>query len=330
MLDDTSRQASTDLGVPEGEQTEFEVANPTAASSFTSVDESSIAIKTHTLSDGQAGADELVTVPRPKLVVLGRTLIPSSVAVYIWGAMPVWHGVSFLVARSLGAHAEKDNSQLAWVADLLICVEFCLWATVADGQRVAVAAGGGLEKLGLGETAQIRTSSRATLKRWRLLLIPLASFLILVGVVTLGSILFKIGSRSKLTGRVITPLYAYTVMVALVPCWVLWFPLIFFSWIYSLQVGSVLAGEAITEVIESMERTSPRDPEWQTEVVAGVKKLVNVTLPDLSNTFGNVLGYVTLGCWTCSIATFGERTLHAEPLLSSPASLPVKHVAHPF
>ena len=50
-----------------------------------------------------------------------------------------------------------------------------------------------------------------------------------------------------------------------------------------LRCVSVLAGDTITEVIESMERTSPRDPKWQTEVVVGVKKLVNTTLPDLSN-----------------------------------------------
>ena len=307
---------------PDGEQTDFEVANPAAASSST-VDEASFAIKAHTLSEvGPAGADELVTVPRPKLVVLGRKLTPSSVAVYIWGGQPVWYGVSLLVARSLGAHAEKDNTQLAWVADLCVCAAVCLFSTTAGGQRVAVAANSGLENLGLGETAQIRTSSRATLKRWRLLLIPLASFFILLGVVTLGSILFKIGSRSKLTGRVITPLYAYTVMAALVVCGILWFPLIFFSWIYSLQFGSVLAGDTITEVIESMERTSPRDPEWQTEVVAGVKKLVNVTLPDLSDAFGNVLGYVTLGCWAGAMGFFGERTLRDEPLLSQPLLSP--------
>ena len=48
----------------------------------------------------------------------------------------------------------------------------------------------------------------------------------------------------------------------------------------------------------------------------GCQKLVSTTLPDLSNTFGNVLGYVTLACWALAMACFGERTLRDEPLLS--------------
>ena len=65
-----------------------------------------------------------------------------------------------------------------------------------------------------------------------------------------------------------------------------------------------------------MQRTSPRDPKWQTEVVVGVKKLVSTTLPDLSDAFGNVLGYVTLAVWAAAMWAFGERILRDEPLLS--------------
>ena len=113
-----------------------------------------------------------------------------------------------------------------------------------------------------------------------------------------------------------SPMYAFAVLLPTFMWWALWFPLIAWNWVYALQVGSVLAGDTITEVTESMQRTSPRDPKWQTEVVVGVKKLVSTTLPDLSNTFGNVLGYFTLACWALAMACFGERTLRDEPLLS--------------
>ena len=119
-----------------------------------------------------------------------------------------------------------------------------------------------------------------------------------------------------------SPMYAFAVLLPTFMWWALWFPLIACNWVYALQVGSVLAGDTITEVTESMQRTSPRDPKWQTEVVVGVKKLVSTTLPDLSNTFGNVLGYVTLACWALAMACFGERTLRDEPLLSAPLLSP--------
>ena len=102
---------------PKGEQTEFEVANPTAASSSSAaVDEASIA--THidlALSEGPAGADvvELVTMPRPKMFVLGRALTSSSVAEYIWVAVTVAAGLGWMANRSGMRRTVLRRSDLA-------------------------------------------------------------------------------------------------------------------------------------------------------------------------------------------------------------------------
>jgi hypothetical protein len=69
-----------------------------------------------------------------------------------------------------------------------------------------------------------------------------------VGLLTLFSGLFKVGQQSKVTGREITPLYAYTNMVAAGPAFALFAPLILANWIYALQCGGALAVEALAQI----------------------------------------------------------------------------------
>ena len=69
-----------------------------------------------------------------------------------------------------------------------------------------------------------------------------------MGLLTLFSGLFKVGQQSKITGREITPLYAYTNMVAAGPAFALFAPLIMGNWIYALQCGGAMAVEALARL----------------------------------------------------------------------------------
>eukprot|EP01047_Picozoa_sp_COSAG01_P066736 COSAG01_NODE_9273_length_2496_cov_2.047559_3_plen_131_part_00 len=83
-----------------------------------------------------------------------------------------------------------------------------------------------------------------------------------MGLLTLFSGLFKVGQQSKVTGREITPLYAYTNMVAAGPAFALFAPLIMANWIYALQCGGALAVEALAQMhrVRTMRSRDERRP----------------------------------------------------------------------
>jgi hypothetical protein len=92
--------------------------------------------------------------------------------------------------------------------------------------------------------------------------------------------------------------------VPLVPTLCLFLPLVFVSWIYALQLASRSVSLKIENVCKVTSRLHPDDPEWHSEVVIAISLLARVTLPDLSNAFGNALGFNTLGYWMGSLAHF--------------------------
>ena len=287
MLVDSNRPASADLAqLPN--QTNNPL-HPTGSSSYS--DDAELSQPNDTIS-----------IPLPAVFVLARRLTASPLAVRLWQLVIIWFGFSLVLSRHLGAHGGAENdTTLAWVFDVGLFATAVNVSATAPGLRTA--ARGGLEKLGCG-TTELGQASRRILHRWKVLLTGVGLLWALTGLVSAFQVLFMEGKTSKLTGRVLTPLYLYTVCLAAVPCNGLFLPLIFNVWIYALQYGSLLAGETVDRVIENVERHSPTDPAWQSVVVPGVKMLVRETLPDLSKAFGNTLGYMVLGCWCGAFAWF--------------------------
>eukprot|EP01050_Picozoa_sp_SAG11_P008136 SAG11_NODE_702_length_7661_cov_3.468659_8_plen_296_part_00 len=178
-----------------------------------------------------------------------------------------------------------------------------LSSTFVPSLSRAVCAGGGLEKLGLNGLTQISTASRKTLTKWKVSLTMVAGIFMLIGFVCIVSVT-RVGQPGVITGRVVTAIYAYTTVLpfGLMMCFIN--GLILLLWMFALQHGSILVSEKVTKVTETMKYLKPSDPEWQTLVVEGVRMLVNVTLPDLSDAFGNTLGNLTIALWAVGLGFF--------------------------
>ena len=237
----------------------------------------------------------------PMSFQLARVLMPSQIIAQLWQILPVANGLCFPLFRLLDG---GSATELQWAGQIGTGLCIVLMSAATLGLWRAVTAGG-LEKLGLDSAAgvQMGMAGRKTLSRWKVGLSFVVFLYCLFGLGCLTSF-FMVGKKSKLTGRTLTPAYVYTVGGSSAASFLLWWPLIHANWIYALQYGSVLAGESVDRVTSAVLKLSPTDPEWQIDVVAGIKSLVQVTLPVLSDTFGNSLAFVTLGCWTGSLASF--------------------------
>ena len=70
---------------------------------------------------------------------IARAVNPNRVSAAAWMLVLVWFGSTYPLCRLLGAHAEEDNTALAWLFDL--CMPACMgmFATTSFGLRRAVA-----------------------------------------------------------------------------------------------------------------------------------------------------------------------------------------------
>eukprot|EP01048_Picozoa_sp_COSAG05_P020282 COSAG05_NODE_3406_length_2084_cov_1.447859_1_plen_442_part_00 len=243
----------------------------------------------------------------PRSFAIARAITPNTACVRLLQATGLAFAFGWPVSRHLGAHAEDSNTELAWTTDFCYCVGVSLWVLATAGPlRRAVASGGGLEKLGMPPDASVSVDEvgRRTLQRWKYVLAGLSGLFTLVGLIMVQIILFKVGTVSTITGRVLTPLYVATVTAPGIPFMLVFMPLVFFNWTFALQVASVLAGTAVDDVCRAAARLHPSDAEWQTQVVGGAMSLAHVTLPDLSDTFGDPLGHCTFGWWVFGLGHF--------------------------
>ena len=233
------------------------------------------------------------SIALPAVARLASVLSGNPVAARLWQLVAVWWGFTFLLGRVLGAHAH--STELAWLYDLAMFGTIWGFSFSAVRFRSGVEA---LEKLSGGSgSATMSDASRKTLRGWKVAMAVIAVMFFLVGVVNLLTGLFKVGGKSKVTGRIITPLYAYTTMVWTFPACGIVGGVIWSSYILLLQYASLLASETVEQVTQTLARYSPAVAEWKAEVIPAIKGLIDDTLPLVSGAFGDGLGYTTLGCW---------------------------------
>lgn len=244
----------------------------------------------------QRHVEPAASISMPIELTFGRQLTANSLAVRVWQLFTVLSGLSAPLSRLLGVHG--DSTELAWVFDVLMCMAGCSFSMLPSKLAGGVDA---VEKLGR-TGIRMNGSRRTTLKRWRIGLAVDAVFIILVGLLTLYSAIFKVGERSKISGRIITPVYAYTVMVAFFYVLTLFCPLISNPCLYGLQYASLLVAEIIQPVTQMVAKYKPSDPEWNAEVIPAIKDLVDEYIPCVSKAFGDVVGSVTIALWITAVA----------------------------
>eukprot|EP01050_Picozoa_sp_SAG11_P000978 SAG11_NODE_38_length_21705_cov_24.667453_16_plen_358_part_00 len=260
-------------------------------------------------SDSVASTEPTLSLKFPKILLLSRAVLSNKVAVYVVYLIPL----SFVVGHSASAILRADtSSELGKIYDAFGVICVLLLFTFAQALLRAVCVGGGLEKLGLDGLTQINTASRNTLARWKLALTVIGAFFMLMGLVSFKSVTM-VGHRSKISGRVITPEYAY---LSVLPLGLVSFfaACIVLPWVFALQHGSVLVSEKVTKITETIKYLKPSDLAWQKQVVEGVRMLVNETLPDLSKAFGDALGNLTISLWVVSLGFFTNYLEARKPL----------------
>ena len=162
------------------------------------------------------------------------------------------------------------------------------------------AAGGQLALLGAGNTKISERSYRALRRSHAWVLVGFVIF-IMVALLSFVSAT-RVGTRSKLTDRLITESYAAVVFVTglmflatSVALWPLWL---------TLKMASALVADAVSETRQKVERCTPGSAEWELEVLPSVLGLCTETLPLLSDGWGAVVATNFLGFWLCATGFF--------------------------
>ena len=220
-------------------------------------------------------------------------------------------GAAFIIA--LNTYHDGEISALTRVVDICSPCGLVITNTAAVvGLRRVAGSGDGrgqLAALGAGE-ARISQRARRGLGRAHAWLSALAVLFVLVGLVSLVSAT-KVGTRSKLTGRLITADYAIAVFLAGLA--IINAALAFFPWYHTLKSASVLVADAVAESRQAIERCSPTSPEWQSEVLPSVLRLCDETLPWLSDGWGDVVGASFIGLWVGAVAFFASFLENGAP-----------------
>eukprot|EP01051_Picozoa_sp_SAG22_P017680 SAG22_NODE_2787_length_2210_cov_4.155850_1_plen_483_part_00 len=227
---------------------------------------------------------------------------PKPVQVAIATAM-----LCFTVA--LATYHEGAVTELQLVADgcFGFAVPFgiipCAWS-----MRRVTAAGGELALLGAGE-AMISSRARGKLRAANVLLMVPTVLGLLAGLICFVSST-QVGSRSKLTGRLITAKYASVVFVSGIG-FIHWAAV--FSWWLTLKIASVLVSDAVAEARQLIERCDPRGDEWGAKVVPAILGLCENSTVWLSRGWGFALGCLFCGCWVGGVGFLAVFLEHGAP-----------------
>eukprot|EP01045_Picozoa_sp_COSAG04_P003359 COSAG04_NODE_136_length_23756_cov_16.820645_6_plen_399_part_00 len=256
-----------------------------------------------TRESGQGDSDAVVSpaVKDVLLIRMGAAWVSlSSVPAFIQGVAVVF---PFFALLDDSQHVGQEKPMLLLLT--VVCITVWVWSLslwrlgLPATLRRVTARGGELEQLGAG-TARISVSAHRAL---RVAAVPKWCFLIILfSLTTLTySLITKIGGVSAMSGRVLTAQYVFWgVMLSfwaqLVLC--LTFP----AWWQSLELAATLVADAVVEVKKLILRHGPRDPEWESEVIPAVLRLVDETLPLLSNGWGTALGLAFVGFWFEALA----------------------------
>ena len=132
-----------------------------------------------------------------------------------------------IMAASFWAREDATATELGLVVDMSTAFTFFSFSKITASLRRVLAVGGGLEKLGLvaGSPTAIRKHNRRILNRWKAALLAPAVLFLLIGVLSVFTAVLLVGTRSRLTGRIITPGYALTLLM-ISPCFGGWIPLV--------------------------------------------------------------------------------------------------------
>eukprot|EP01052_Picozoa_sp_SAG31_P050620 SAG31_NODE_11633_length_1011_cov_1.288377_1_plen_229_part_10 len=220
-------------------------------------------VKNPTYQDQTELGSDGVTLLFPKSLLLARLVLRINVSVVIYWLMPILEGICW----GTGAVLQSDaSSELSVVFDVCaVFASFSISALVHSLAR-AVAVDGGLAKLGLDGVTQISAMGRRRLRRWMFILSFFGFVFTLFGLIQFVTA-SKVGQRSRITGRLLTPTYIYSVILPNAVVLFFYFPHVMMNWIYALQYGGILVGEEVAKVTRAMESLKPTDPEWQTQVV---------------------------------------------------------------
>ena len=162
---------------------------------------------------------------------------------------------------------------------------------------------GQLAALGAGEV-RISLRARRSVGRVRAWLSAVAVLIVMLGLLCLVTAT-RVGTRSKITGRLITEGYAIAVFLGGLALFNA--ALVFFPWCHTLfKAASILVADAVAETRQTIERCSPTSPEWQSEVLPSVLGLCDETLPWLSDGWGDGVFATFVGWWACAIACFAN------------------------
>ena len=217
---------------------------------------------------------------------------------FMW-AFNVLVNVGFLVG--MNTYSDEEKTVLTHVFDICAPVGSAI-NTVASGLALGrvTAAGGQLALLGAGDTKISARSRRALWRKHAFLVVPFAIYMTLAAVCLFTA--SRVGTRSTLTGRVITEKYAVAVffggwasLVCGLSMWPLWL---------TLEIASALVADAVLATRHTIERCTPGSAEWELEVVPSILSLCTKTLPLLSDGWGSTIGTAFVGWWLLAIAFF--------------------------
>jgi hypothetical protein len=217
---------------------------------------------------------------------------------FMW-AFNAFVGVGLLV--SFNTYSDEHKTWLKHVFDICQPVGGVIGLVgcgIAVGRVTAVS--GHLALLGAGETKISERSYRGLRRSHALMVVPCVLFTMLALVCFVTAT--RVGTRSKLSGHVITESYAVAVFFAgmafvmlAVAVWPLWL---------TLKMASVLVADAVSETRQKIERCTPASAEWELEVMPSVLGLCNETLPLLSEGWGTPVATSFLVCWLGALAYF--------------------------
>lgn len=219
-------------------------------------------------------------------------------------AVPYVGMVNVATIIAFATYEEGEISPLARVFDICLpCSAFCVLFGPTVSFRRATGTGAGLGQLAALGAGKVKISqrSRRSLGRAHIWMCMLSPIWFMTGLLCLVTA-FRVGTRSKLTGRIITVAYARAVFAAGLNFIIV--PLTFFPWWHTLKSASVLVADAIAEAKQAIERCSPVSPEWESEVLPHVLRLCDETLPLLSRGYGAGVGVIFLGWWIAGAGWF--------------------------
>eukprot|EP01052_Picozoa_sp_SAG31_P020158 SAG31_NODE_1503_length_8079_cov_5.930827_7_plen_430_part_00 len=216
----------------------------------------------------------------------------------------VLSGAAVVVA--FNTYQEGEVSALTRTVDICWPVAaFAITIGAAIGLRRVVGSGDGrgqLAALGAGE-ARISQRAHRSLGRAHVWLSALTVLWVLMGLLSLVTAT-RVGTRSKLSGRLITEGYAIAVFLIGLVCINL--ALVFYPWYHTLKSASALVADAVAETRKAIERCSPTSPEWQSEVLPSVLRLCDETLPWLSDGWGDGVATSFIGFFLIAVGCFAN------------------------